>query len=187
MDRVRGISHRLAAALLAGSVAIVLNTVALKAADLVPLATARGGLLRLITPWLSLPLERLGIASLWSTLGGPAPNTPVFQTGFHLFVGILMALFYAFILEPRLPGGAWLKGLIYAAAVWILNAAFVLPATGEGFAGSAHLSLAGMIWFAAAHTLFFLILAFSFAKAMRAPPVVAPAGLSRRARGPERL
>ena len=54
-----------------------------------------------------------------------------------------MALFYAFILEPRLPGGAWLKGLIYAAAVWILNAAFVLPATGEGFAGSVHLSLGG--------------------------------------------
>jgi hypothetical protein len=64
VDRVRGISHRLAAALLAGSVAIVLNTVALKAADLVPLATAGGGLLRLITPWLSLPLERLVIASL---------------------------------------------------------------------------------------------------------------------------
>ena len=58
MDQVRGIPNRLAAALLAGSVAIVLNTVALKAADLVPLATARGGLLRLITPWLSLPLER---------------------------------------------------------------------------------------------------------------------------------
>jgi hypothetical protein len=44
-----------------------------------------------------------------------------------------------------------------------------------------------MISFAAAHTLFFLILAFSFAKAMRAPPVVARAGLSGRARGPERL
>src|SRR5258707_8636507 len=105
-------ARRLLAALLVGAVAIVLNTLALKAADLVPLATARGGLLRLVTP-------------LWSTLGVAIPNSPAFQTGFHLFVGILMAIFYAFILEPLLPGGAWLKGWIYAAIAWILKAAVV--------------------------------------------------------------
>jgi len=74
--------------------------------------------------------------------GGPAPNSAAFQIGFHLVVGILMALFYAFVLEPLLPRGVWLEGWIYAVAVWILNAAVVVPATGEGFAGSAHLSLA---------------------------------------------
>jgi len=156
--------RRLAAALLAGCVAIGLNTLALKAADLIPLATARGGLLRLIAPWLSGPLDRLGIVSLWSTLGGPGASAPAFQTGFHLLVGILMALFYAVLLEPLLPLGPWVKGGIYAAAVWLLNATVVLPATGEGFAGSAHLSLAGMIWFAAAHMLFFLVLAVGFAR-----------------------
>jgi hypothetical protein len=168
MSWFRQIAARLIAALLAGSVAIVLNTLALKIADLVPLATAKGGLLRLITPWLSLPLEQLGIASLWSTLGGPTHDSQAFQTGF-LFVGIMMALFYAFVLEPLLPGGAWIKGSIYAAALWILNAVVILPATGEGFAGSAHLSLAGMIWFASAHTLFFLALAFGFAKLFGEP------------------
>lgn len=39
---------RTLAALLAGAVAIALNTAALAAADLVPLATAHGGLLRLL-------------------------------------------------------------------------------------------------------------------------------------------
>ena len=47
---------RLGAALIAGAVAIVLNTLALKAADLVHLETAHGGLLRLLTSLLSGPL-----------------------------------------------------------------------------------------------------------------------------------
>jgi hypothetical protein len=147
---------RLIAALVAGSIAIILNTLALKAADLVPLATARGGLLRLIKPWLSLV--------------APVPNSAEFQTGFHLFVGILMALFYAYALEPWLPRGAWLKGFLYALAVWLLNAIVVLPATGEGFAGSAHLTLPGMIWFAVAHTLFFVLLAIGYEWLMRRTP-----------------
>jgi hypothetical protein len=155
--------NRVVAALLAGIVAIALNTLALKAADLVPLATAHGGLLRLLTPWLSDPLEHLGISRLWHMVGGPAPSGPAFQIGFHILVGLLMALFYALFLEARLPKGPWIKGLVYAVAVWTLNAAVVLPATGEGFAGSNHLTIAGMVWFAAAHTLFFIILANSYA------------------------
>jgi hypothetical protein len=45
--------NRFGAALLAGSVAIILNTLALNAADLFGLETAHGGLLRLIVS--SLP------------------------------------------------------------------------------------------------------------------------------------
>jgi hypothetical protein len=161
--------NRIVAALLAGTVAIVLNTLVLKAADLVPLATARGGLLRLITPWLSDPLEHLGISRLWEMVGGPAPSVPAFQIGFHIFVGLLMAMFYAFLLEPLPPKRAWIKGSLYAAGVWILNAAVILPATGEGFAGRDHLTTAGMIWFAAAHTLFFIVLASSYAELRSSP------------------
>jgi len=141
---------RAAAALLAGAVAIVLNTGALAAADLVPLATAQGGLLRF-----------LGMLT-----GGAVavPAGAMFQTGFHIAVGLAMALFYAFALEPVLRGPSWQRGLIYALAVWLANAAIVLPATGEGFAGSRHLSLAGMTWFAAAHTLFFVVLAVLYAR-----------------------
>ena len=136
---------KMLAALLAGVVAIALNIAALAGADLVPLATTRGGLLRLLV----------------ILTGNALPITAgsAFQTAFHIVVGIAMAVFYAFVLEPVLRGPSWLRGLIFAVAVWLANAAVVLPATGEGFAGSRHLTPAGMVWFAAAHTLFFEVLA----------------------------
>jgi len=141
---------RTLAALLAGAIAIVLNTAALAAADLVPLATAHGGLLRLLV-----------------ILTGGAIRVPIsglFQAGFHILVGLAMALFYAFAVEPLLPGPSWLRGLLYATAAWLANALIVLPATNEGFAGSRHLTLAGMIWFASAHTLFFVLQAVLYAR-----------------------
>ena len=141
---------RTLAALLAGAVAIALNTAALAAADLVPLATAHGGLLRLLV--------------VMSADAFPIPMGRGFQAGFHIVVGLAMALFYALVLEPLLRGPSWLRGLIYAVAVWLTNAAVVLPATSEGFAGSRHLTLAGMLWFAAAHTLFFVLLAVLYAR-----------------------
>jgi len=78
-----------------------------------------------------------------------------------------MSIFYALVLGHLLPWSPAVKGLAYAAGVWLVNALVVLPATGEGFAGSANLSFAGMLWFAAAHTLFFMLLAFGFARAER--------------------
>jgi hypothetical protein len=140
---------RVTAALLAGAVAIALNTAVLAAANLVPLATAHGGLLRLL---------------VILTGGAISPTGAVFQTGFHVVVGLAMALFYAFSLEPLLRGPSWLRGLLYALAVWLANAAIVLPETGEGFAGSRHLTLAGMVWFAAAHTLFFVVQAILYSR-----------------------
>jgi hypothetical protein len=146
---------RLAAALLAGLLAIVLNTAALAAADLVALPTAHGGLLRFLV---MLSGGRLH-----------PPDGAGFATGFHVGVGLLMALVYGFVLEPRLPGIPVARGLAYALAVWLVNAAIVLPLTGESFAGSAHLAFAGMLWFAAAHTLFFVVLALVYARLRRAP------------------
>jgi hypothetical protein len=64
---------RTLAALLAGAVAIALNIGALAAADLVPLATAHGGLLRLLVV---LPGDAL-----------PIPAGSAFQAGFHIVVG----------------------------------------------------------------------------------------------------
>ncbi len=160
---------RFGAALLAGSAAIVLNTLALNAADLFGLETAHGGLLRLIASSLPSSVDRLSIASAWTAINGPSINGKSFQTGFHLLVGLLMALFYAFVLEPYLPRSTAAKGSLYAIAVWLINACVVLPATGEGFAGSAHLTVAGMFWYAASHALFFLTLAYGFALLMGEP------------------
>ena len=64
--------RRIPAALLAGCAAIAINTLALKAADVVPLATAHGGLLRLLQGWLAQPLDRAGANAWWTALGGPA-------------------------------------------------------------------------------------------------------------------
>ena len=154
--------RRLGPALISGSMAIVLNTLVLKVADFLPLATAKGGLLRLLLAWLAAPLTELGIAAEWSRIGAPGPDSDVIQMAFHLAVGIVMVLVYAYVLEPALPGGDAQNGALYAIAVWLLNAFVVLPATGEGFAGSAHLTLAGITWFAAAHTLFFMVLAMAY-------------------------
>jgi hypothetical protein len=113
--------------------------------------------------YLSVPLTSLGIADLWAALNLPGPDTHAFKTGFHIFAGLLMTLFYAHVLEPILPRSALAKGLLYALLVWLANAFIVLPWIGEGIAGSAHLSAAGMIYFAAAHTVFFVLLALLYA------------------------
>jgi len=173
---------RLGAALVAGAIAIVLNTVALKGADLFHLATAHGGLLRLLSSRLSGPLARFGVSSLWSALHGPPPRGALFQTGFHLVAGLVMALFYAFVVEPMLPLSSELKGWCYAIGLWIVDAAVVLPAAGEGFAGHATRSAEGIIWFAACHTLFCLVLAYGFAQLMRGPTADATALDTRAAR-----
>jgi hypothetical protein len=158
----RALRHRLGAALFSGTIAITANTLLLKAADFVPLATAHGGLLRLLLHLFGRSANQLGVGAAWAALGGPATSSVEFQTATHLVVGMLMALFYAYVLEPSLKMVAWLKGLLYAVGVWILNAAVVLPATGEGIAGSTHLTVAGMIWFAVAHLVFFMLLAMLY-------------------------
>jgi len=76
------------------------------------------------------------------------------------------------VLEPFLPRSTAAKGWIYAIGVWLINASVVLRATGEGFAGSAHLSTAGILWYAASHTLFFLVLAYGFARLVGEPQPV---------------
>jgi hypothetical protein len=140
-----------------------LNTVVLKAADIIHLPTAHGGLLRLLSFGFSKPLQQSGIASIWWAFGAPSPASQTFQIGFHVLIGLMMALFYAFVLEPTMPRSTTVKGLVYLTVVWLMNALIVLPATGEGFAGSANLTLAGIAWFAAAHSIFFMILAYGFA------------------------
>jgi hypothetical protein len=145
--RAGGVS-RAAAALVAGSIAVLLNTLALHVARIVPVATGNGGLLRFFV-----------------MLSGGALSAPAgaaFQNGFHIVTGLAMAFFYAFVLEPWIRVPSWLRGVLFATAVWLLNAIIVLPAIGEGIAGSHDLPLAGLVWFAGAHTLFFLVLAILF-------------------------
>ena len=158
------------AALAAGGLAIAINTVVLFAASSIPLVTAHGGLLTLIKPLASKLLVASGIASLWQAAHLPGVHSVIFQMGFHVAVGLGMAVFYALLVEPRLGGTAWRKGLIYAVAIWLLNAFLVLPAIGEGIAGSHSITLGGMLYFAMAHTIFFMLLALLYPKFLSVIP-----------------
>jgi len=146
------IQRRVAAALGAGAIAITLNVLALWSADLIHLRTAHGGLLKL--------LVRLA--------GVSAPQSGAFNIAFHVMAGLGMAIVYGLLLEPLWRGPPLLLGLVYAAAVWIANAFVVLPFIGEGIAGSATLGIAGILWFAAAHTVFFVALSLLFDKMIEA-------------------
>ena len=153
---------RLEASLVAGVLAILANTLALKLADVISLPTAHGGLLRLVSPWFAPLLAGAGLTDVWHRIGAPATTSQTFQIGFHVLVGIAMSVFYAFAVEPLDEDRPVTIAFAFAVLVWGVNAAVVLPLTGEGFAGGAHLRLAGMAWFAAAHTLFFVAVALTY-------------------------
>lgn len=150
--------ERMVIALQTGAVAIGVNTALLALADAVGFTTSHGGLLRLVKDVIT------AFSAAAATALAPIFSSAAFQTVFHLGVGLLMAIFYAFVVEPVMGGSAWLKGFLYAAATWLLNAFVVLPMIGEGIAGSRHLGVAGIVGFAVIHTVFFVLLAILFAQ-----------------------
>ena len=64
--------------------------------------------------------------------------------------------------------GEALRGLVYAAAVWLANAFVVLPCLREGIANSRSHSLLSIAYVTAAHTVFFVGLAVLFARTLPA-------------------
>lgn len=66
---------------------------------------------------------------------------------------------YAFVLYRVLPGPPWLKGSIYAIALWALAQALVLPLAGMGFFSSdTARPLAALAWSLGTHLLYGLVL-----------------------------
>ena len=140
------LSSRLIASVLAGTMAIALNMALLSFANGAGIITSHGGLFRLFTSIIS-PL-----------IDGRSDLPPYSQPIFHILTGLAMAIVYALMIEPRLPGQAYFKGLAYGTVVWCFNAFLVLPLIGEGLAGSRNLNTVGLIVFAVAHMSFFLAL-----------------------------
>jgi hypothetical protein len=174
----------LGAALSAGSVAVAVNTILLAGGDAVGFSMAKGGLLRLLRDTLVALMKVTGLGASSAGLAA-ATSGVVFQTGFHVLLGLGMALGYAFVIEPRVPGSPLGKSLLYAASVWLINALLVLPLTGEGVAGSAHLGAPAMLGFALAHTLFFILLGTLYARPRRARRSTSGVAQSERSGGPE--
>ncbi|MFG1463875.1 hypothetical protein V5F77_13355 [Xanthobacter sp. DSM 24535] len=144
--------------LFAGALGLGVNFLLLGLADRLGIVTARGGFQRLTKLWTGPALHRFGVDRAWTALHLPDPGGALFMHGFKIAVGLAMALIYLWI-KPLLPGSALEKGLLYALLVWLVNAAIVLPALGQGFAGADTLSAVGILAFAIAHTAFFLVLA----------------------------
>ena len=147
-------SRKLAAALIAGLIAIVVNTAMLEAADWIPLVTARGGLLKLLKIYFASPLAGLGVADLWAACIFPLPTRMLSRRGFTSSSGCLWRCSTLSHSSPFSLDRQLVKGLVYALLVWLANAFIVLPWIGEGIAGSGFLSAAGMIYFTVAHTSF---------------------------------
>ncbi len=152
--------------LVAGTPAIAVNTLLLKIADGIHLDVGHGGLLKLLRRITGPVMASMGGGHVWRVVSEATAGLPAFKVAFHVVVGLLMALFYTAILESALPPalGPLGKGFVYALAVWLLNAAIVLPALGQGFAGSAVLTTGGIVYFAFAHTVFFVLLALFYAR-----------------------
>jgi len=150
-------------ALLAGAIAIAANIALLSACDAAGVVTARGGFQKLVKLWLSRPLVGLGADRWWDAIGLPVADTNAFMLGFKIVTGLVMALLYAVVIEPKWPTSPWRGGLVAAGLFWMANACVVLPLLGQGFAGSRVLSLLGLLCFGAAHTAFFLVLAWFYA------------------------
>jgi uncharacterized protein DUF6789 len=57
--------------------------------------------------------------------------------GLHLAAGVLWALLYATIAEPRLSGPDWQRGLVFALIPWAFSLLVFLPVVGGGIFGAA--------------------------------------------------
>lgn len=161
----------LRAALLAGLVAVLVNTVLLDLARFIPLEVQSGGLLKLLKLGFGHLLARTPLPEAWNRLHLPAPDSAVFKAVFHIAVGLVMAVVYAVLVEPVVRGPAWLKGLLYALLAWLLNAFALLPSIGEGIAGHDKVSGAGIVYYAVAHTVFFVLMAMLYAHFRRGQPI----------------
>ena len=152
----RTLPFRLLAAVPAGSIALAANMALLSIAGAAGITTGQGGLLRLFATIIQHLAGSLHLLDGLSNL--PLPS----QATFHIVTGLAMAVVYALMIEPRLPGRPFSKGLVYGTVVWCFNAFLVLPLIGEGIAGSRNVDTVGLIVFAVAHMTFFLALSMLY-------------------------
>lgn len=53
----------------------------------------------------------------------------------NLAIGLILAVIYAYVVEPVLSGPGWKRGLLFALVPWLLSILIFLPLTGAGFLG----------------------------------------------------
>jgi hypothetical protein len=64
-------------------------------------------------------------------------NASLYAAGaLHLAVGVVLALVYGSVIEPRLIGPGWVRGIMFAMIAWILSLVVAFPLLGVGMFGS---------------------------------------------------
>jgi hypothetical protein len=76
---------------------------------------------------------------LWALTNNPVAETTqdriAIAIGLNVFMGLVWALAYGYIFEPRLSGSGWRKGMIFSLIPWVLSIVAFLPIMGGGFLG----------------------------------------------------
>lgn len=151
-------------ALLAGFLSISVNTIVLKAAELLGFVAESGGLLRLHVLYLGPLFQRLGISPLWASSGLPLPSSLSFWLVFHYVTGFVMVFLYSMLLERVLPGRGLIRGSVFSFLPWLINGLVVLPLLGQGAFGHRKLLLSGMAYFFVANWSFGAVLGVLYEK-----------------------
>lgn len=110
-------------------------------------------------------LQDLDFAAMIGSLVSSQTVAPVSGTWLlgmllHFVNGSLVfPLIYVFLVYPRLPGPAWLRGAAYGVALWLMAQAVVMPLAGVGFFSTAKpRPLAALVWSLGTHLLYGVVL-----------------------------
>ena len=99
------------------------------------IATAVMTTLLLIEPSVGLPT--IAIGQILSTALGLAPAYlgigAAVGWGIHFVVGVVFALVYAGVFSRRLPGRAFVRGVLFGSMVFVLSQLVFMPLVGGGF------------------------------------------------------
>jgi Family of unknown function (DUF6789) len=113
------------------------------------IGTASMTALLLVEPSIGLPQIAIG-QTLSSTMSAVSSHTAVGPAGGWLLdvvVGVIFALIYAGYFEGRLPGGPFVRGLLFGVGVFVLAQLVFAPLTGSGLFshGDMQLLLGGLL------------------------------------------
>jgi uncharacterized membrane protein YagU involved in acid resistance len=104
-------------------------------------ATVAMTALMLMAPAMGLPPMNIG-AMLGSVMGGSAAVGWIA----HFMVGAILALAFAALFAPRLPGPSLIRGMAYGVVPWLAAQLVVMPMMGAGFfSGSAAAALGSLM------------------------------------------
>ena len=155
-----GFATRLRNAFAAGLLGTTVNTLVLEVAPLLHINVGKGGLLQLFHRQVARRLPFL--LPFVGRLGLKQPPTLAGFLWFHYVTGLAMILVYFFVFAPCLDGSEWWKSSVFSIFPWLINAAIVLPALGQGFAGVRLTPLSGTLYFFFANWLFVVVSALCY-------------------------